>query len=69
MNNFLVLIMQVNAQLEGRKKWAKKDSGDTLILQSRESSDPTNSLWNEKPGFNKCIVWCDRYDENKAREM
>lgn len=51
---------KVSVQLEGRRKQARRGGGNILILQSWELDDPINSPWNEKSGFNKCIVWRSR---------
>lgn len=59
---------EVNVQLEGRRKQARRGDGIGIALSYRvESSDPTNSPWDEKSGFNKCIVWCGRGDQKAVK--
>ena len=58
-----------NAKIKG--SWreggsrARRSGGNSLTLHRVESSDPINSPWNEKSGFNKRIVWSNREDQRK----
>lgn len=58
-----------NAKVKGsqgeRGSRAKRGGGSRLTLHRVESNDPINSPWNEKSGFNQCIVWSHRDDLRK----